>query len=79
VFAGSIGTMHSMFRNIVREWELPIEEAVRVTSHNQARELGMEDRVGSIEAGKQADFVLLDDELNLELVVKAGREQLPAR
>lgn len=71
-FAGSTATMHSMFRRLVAEWGVSLQDAVRMTSANQAAELGIDRSFGSIEAGKMADFVLLDEELEIVQVVKAG-------
>ena len=39
---------------------LPMEEAWKAITINPARHLGIEDRVGSIEVGKDADFVVCD-------------------
>ena len=72
-FAGSVSTIARSFRLLAGEWGVPMTEAVRMTATNQARLLGLEDDLGSIEVGKRADFVLLDEELNVVQVIKAGR------
>lgn len=71
--AGSVTNLADCMRTAVREMGLPLELAVRAASCNPAREMGMEDRIGSIAEGLQADFLLLDKDLNLEAVYKAGR------
>ena len=43
--------------------ELTVEEAVAAHTINAARALHMEDRIGSIEVGKLADFTVLDGDL----------------
>jgi predicted amidohydrolase YtcJ len=43
--------------------ELTIEEAVRAHSIDAARALRLEDRIGSIEAGKLADLAVIDGDL----------------
>ena len=76
-FAGSISTMHDMFVRLVREWGVSVNDAVRMTSWNQARQLRLQDRLGSIAPGRAADFLLLNGDLEITQVVKAG-ELVPA-
>ncbi len=45
------------------EESLTREQAIRFYTINNARLLFLEDRIGSIEAGKQADFVIVDRDL----------------
>ena len=45
------------------EQELTIEEAVGAHTINAARALHLDDRIGSIEVGKMADFAVLDGDL----------------
>jgi N-acetylglucosamine-6-phosphate deacetylase len=72
-FAGSITNMHAEFVRLVREWGVPLVDAVRMTSWNQAVKLGVSADTGSIAPGKRADFILLEDDLSLAAVVKSGR------
>ena len=44
-------------------------------TENPAREIGIFDQTGSIQAGKKADFVLLDKELNIVGIYIDGKEQ----
>ena len=43
-------------------------------TENPAKEIGIYDKVGSISVGKQADFVLIDEELNIKRVYIDGKE-----
>lgn len=53
---------------------IPLETVVRCASYNPACSIGVSDRLGSIEVGKQADCVLLAcDTLEIRAVVKAGQ------
>ena len=42
---------------------MTLEEAIRAYTINGAKQLGIDDRVGSIETGKLADMILLDHNL----------------
>ncbi len=57
--AGAGLLIHRCVQNIPRFCGLPLSDAVRMASHNPARLLGIEDRVGSVEVGKSADLALL--------------------
>lgn len=51
---------------------LPVEDVVASISANPARLLGMADRIGSLEPGKDADLVLLDHQFDLKGVMRRG-------
>lgn len=74
VFAGSIANMYSGFKMLVGQWNVNLNDAVRVTSYNQAVLLNITDRLGEIRPGKIADILLLDQDLNLKKVIKSGSE-----
>ncbi len=56
--AGSLLTLEVALRNVLGWTGLPLHQAMVMTSLNQARELGLEARKGSIEVGKDADLVI---------------------
>jgi len=70
--AGSVALYHKCFQRYVRASGLPIEEAVKATSYNQCRSLGIPDR-GEIASGKIADLVLVDAALDPVLTIVSGR------
>lgn len=72
--AGSTLTMIEGFRFLVNEAHLSLLEASSAASMTPARSLGLEHQIGSLEAGKSADILLLDDELNLLDVWVSGRK-----
>ena len=51
-----------------------LEEIIPTLSENPARAMGCFDRKGSIETGKDADLVLLDDDCNVVHVFARGRQ-----
>lgn len=72
--AGSLLTMITAFQNMVNMVGLSIPEAVYVTSYNAAKQLGIDERTGSIGTGKQADLLLLDTALNLQSIWVKGNK-----
>ena len=61
---GSGRLMASLFRDARRDQELiPATTVLEMATLNAARALGWSDRIGSLEVGKKADFVLHDTEL----------------
>jgi N-acetylglucosamine-6-phosphate deacetylase len=51
---------------------LPVTEVVRAVSATPARLLGVDGRVGSIEEGKDADLVVLDESFRVAGVMRKG-------
>lgn len=70
--AGSASNLYDCFRTAVQEMGISLEEAVMATTLTPARSLGFDKECGSIAAGKSADFVLLDEKLQIRYVIKAG-------
>jgi N-acetylglucosamine-6-phosphate deacetylase len=55
-------------------WNVPEEEAVRAATYNPAKAIGAADVVGSIETGKQADFIITTADYATKRVFIAGKE-----
>lgn len=69
--AGSTLTMDAAVRHAVREAGLPLLDVVHAASTAPARVLGLDD-VGALEPGRRADLVVLDDDLRVVRVMRAG-------
>ena len=72
--AGSATNLMDCMRFTVRQAGIPLEEAIMCATANPAKEIGIYDEAGSISAGKRADFVLLNDDLDIVSVYIDGKE-----
>ena len=60
-------------RYAVKTAGIPLESAVKCATKNPSIAVGLSADYGSIEAGKYADIVILDRDLNLVHVIKKGK------
>ncbi|NGQ94889.1 N-acetylglucosamine-6-phosphate deacetylase [Brevibacillus sp. SYP-B805] len=79
VLAGSLLTLDAALANLMRFAGMPLEQAIRHVTLNQAEKLGIADRKGSIAPGKDADLVLLSDDLRVLATWVEGRLVYQAR
>ena len=70
--AGSTLDLWQGVKNLMRMTGAPLEDAVKCATLNPATATGIADRVGSLEVGKRADLLLVDDALNIRQVFSAG-------
>lgn len=70
--AGSILTFDKAVYNFMQATQRPLDAIWQTTSLNAARAIHLEDRKGSLEVGKDADLVLVDDQINVQLTVAEG-------
>lgn len=73
--AGSALDMATAVRNAVHLLGLPLDEAARMASRYPAQFLNLDDRLGEIAEGYQADLVLLDDALQVRATWIAGERE----
>jgi N-acetylglucosamine-6-phosphate deacetylase len=72
-FAGSVATADRLVRTMHRLGEVSIADAVYMAATTPARIMGVNDRKGSLEAGKDADLVIFDDDVNIfKTLIKGG-------
>lgn len=71
-FAGSTTLLNQMIPILTEVVGIPLPEAIRMTSLNPARLLGLGNRKGSLEAGKEADLVIFNPDFSAWRVMIAG-------
>lgn len=63
--AGSVLSMNNAIKNVV-DWNIAtLEEAIKMASYNPAVSCNIDDKCGSIKPVLAADFVVIDDSLNV--------------
>lgn len=72
--AGSIATMDTLIRTCTQKANIPMEDVFRMASETPAKIMGVFDRKGSIEEGKDADIIVFDRDINLTYVMQMGNE-----
>lgn len=70
--AGSVLTFDDAFRNMIEFTGCSVADAVKMSSVNQAREFGLEQK-GSLMPGKDADILVLDENLVLKETILGGK------
>lgn len=71
--AGSVATMDRCIRTMVQKAEIPLEDAIRMASETPSKIMGVYDRKGSLQKGKDADILVLDENLNIRAVWAMGQ------
>lgn len=72
--AGSVVNLMDCLRNAVLKMGISLETAVKCAAVNPARSIDIYDRTGSIEPGKSADLVALDNNLEVRMVFNRGKQ-----
>lgn len=71
--AGSATNLMDCVRTAVLKMGIPLESAIKCAAVNPAREIGIDDRYGSIAPGKYANIILLRDTLETQAVFLEGQ------
>ncbi|MGL5757024.1 MAG: N-acetylglucosamine-6-phosphate deacetylase [Paraclostridium sp.] len=70
--AGSVSSLNSMVKNFYENTNLNINEAVHLASLNPAKSLGIDNKKGSLDIGKDADIAIFDNDLNCTMSISNG-------
>ena len=70
--AGSVLKMNVAIKNMVEKVKVPLTQAVDYATINSAKQLKIDDTVGSIKTGKNADFTVLNANYEVLLTIRNG-------
>lgn len=71
--AGSVLKLNNAVKNVLDHTDLPVNEVFKMASLNPANAIHQEDRIGSLEKGKDADIIITDENINVLRTIKKGR------
>lgn len=72
-FAGSVATADRLVRNMIQLADVPLTDAIKMISTTPATILGLQHETGSLVAGKLADIVIFDNNININTTIVSGR------
>lgn len=70
--AGSVLSLNKMVSNFLDNTNLKVNEAINLASLNPATSLGINDKKGSLEIGKDADIAVFDENLDCKMTLCLG-------
>jgi len=73
-FAGSVATADRLVRVMTTMAGVPLNEVIAMITENPAREVGVADHKGKVEAGYDADLVMFDGNINVKSVWCRGKK-----
>ena len=71
--AGSVLKLNCAVKNVLDHTALPAHEVFHMASLSPAKAIGCADRIGSLEAGKDADIIITDENITVLKTIKKGR------
>ncbi len=71
--AGSVLKLNNAVKNVLCNTSLPVNEVFNMASLNPAKAIGCADRIGSLEAGKDASIIITDENINIIRTIKKGK------
>jgi N-acetylglucosamine-6-phosphate deacetylase len=72
-FAGSVATTDRLVRNMVNMAEVSLLDAVTMMTQTPARIMKVDHLTGSLAAGKLADIVIFDSNINVQMTIVKGK------
>ena len=70
--AGSVLRLNNAVKNVLDHTDLPIYEVFKMASLNPATAIHCQERIGSLDEGKDADIIIVDKDINVIRTIKKG-------
>jgi N-acetylglucosamine-6-phosphate deacetylase len=72
-FAGSVATADRLVKVMVEKAEVPLVDAIRMITHTPARIIKVDDRIGTLAPGMDADIVMFDEAIHISKTIIKGK------
>ena len=72
-FAGSVATSDLLVRTMIKLAGLSVHKAVQMMSYNPSKILGIDNKIGSLAVGKDADIIIFDRNIDIQKTFVKGR------
>jgi len=76
LLVSGLDTLYGEFKDLIKVENIPIHDALKVVTQNQAKSLKIYPRKGCLKIGSDADIVVLDNDLNVEHVFAKGKHMV---
>jgi N-acetylglucosamine-6-phosphate deacetylase len=73
-FAGSVATADRLIRTMMELADVSLVDAVRMMTKTPARIMKVDDQIGSLEKGMDADLIVFDKQINIQQVIIKGKK-----
>ena len=74
--AGSTLTLDKAVKNVYKNSSYGLQEIIKMVTYNPAKLLKIDNKIGSIKEGLNADLVLFDEDINIKRVIINGKIML---
>jgi N-acetylglucosamine-6-phosphate deacetylase len=71
-FAGSVATTDRLVRTMIAVAGVPLREAIKMITATPARIMGVSDKMGELVVGKNADIIIFDQNISIEMAMVKG-------
>ena len=72
-FAGSVATADRLVRTMINTAGVSLQDTIQMITETPARIMGIQDRKGSLQVGKDADVLIFDADIQIQLTMVNGR------